>query len=263
MTTDPLSLRFDGVRRLYGNRALGQFAEAHVLVVGLGGVGSWAVEALARTGVGALTLVDFDDVCISNTNRQIHALQGEVGRPKVKALQDRIFKINPDCKVRVVQDFYSADQDENLFRQPFDCVLDAIDKTLNKEELALACRENRTPLVVVGSAGGLRDPSLVRVKDLSQTLEDTMLSNMRKTLRRRHGFPRGKEKFAIPAVFSMEKPAYVNGDGCVTFERPPELKGALDCAGGLGSSMAVTTTFAMFAVSEVLKIVEKNGRAYL
>src|SRR5690242_17209179 len=201
---DPYERRFGGVGRLYGAAALERLRRAHVCVVGLGGVGSWAVEALARSGIGQLTLVDLDDVCISNVNRQIHALEGELGQPKVEAMTRRVKAINPDCLVRPVHSFFLKSNAEGLFQTRFDAVVDAIDSPSLKGLLIATCKERGIPVVVAGGAGGRQDPTAIEVIDLAFSSGDRLLQEVRRKLRRVYGFPRGDRPFGVECVISRE-----------------------------------------------------------
>jgi tRNA A37 threonylcarbamoyladenosine dehydratase len=244
--------RFGGIARLYGERALERFRAAHVCVIGVGGVGSWVVEALARSAVGQLTLIDLDNVAESNINRQIQALSSTVGMPKIEALQARIAQINPFCKVTLVEDFI----DENNLGQMigegrFDYVVDAIDSVKAKAALIAWCRERAIPLVTIGGAGGQVDPTKIEVRDLARTEQEPLLKKVRKILRARYGFARGeKNKYHIDAVFSMEPLRYPeSGDAC---EIDANSITGLNCA-GFGSSMVVTATFGMVAAGHLLR----------
>ena len=201
---DAYDERFVGVARLFGAAALARLRHAHVCVVGLGGVGSWVVEALARTGLGQLTLVDFDTVCLSNTNRQIQALVDELGRPKAEVLARRVAAINPDCQVQPLVLAFSQLTAEQLLRTRFDFVVDAIDQTANKCLLIARCHQRGLPIVTIGGARGRRDPTQVRVTDLAFSAYDGLLDQVRTRLRRLYGFPRGKTPFGIDCVFSPE-----------------------------------------------------------
>jgi tRNA A37 threonylcarbamoyladenosine dehydratase len=244
--------RFGGIARLYGERALERFRAAHVCVIGVGGVGSWVVEALARSAIGQLTLIDLDNVAESNINRQIQALSSTVGMPKIEALQARIAQINPFCKVTLVEDFI----DENNLVQMigegrFDYVVDAIDSVKAKAALIAWCRERAIPLVTIGGAGGQVDPTRIEVRDLARTEQEPLLKKVRKILRARYGFARGeKNKYHIDAVFSMEPLRYPeSGDAC---EIDANSITGLNCA-GFGSSMVVTATFGMVAAGHLLR----------
>jgi tRNA A37 threonylcarbamoyladenosine dehydratase len=254
--------RFAGIDRLYGRGAGLRLGDLHVAVVGLGGVGSWAVEALARSGVGRLTLIDADDICLSNTSRQLHALDGHYGRNKGVALEERAVAINPTIAVEVVQEFLIAANLEAMLARGFDLVIDACDSVRSKLDLVVACKRRKLPLVVVGSAGGRTDPTLVRVRDLSRTEHDALLALMRKRLRADHGFPRNADRyFGIPAVYSMENVKYPHPDGSVSGVRPglePAAAFKLDCGGGLGSATHVTGAFAFAAVGRGLELLLKK-----
>jgi len=251
--------RFGGIDRLYGAGAVARLADAHVCVVGVGGVGSWAVEALARSGVGELTLIDADDVCVSNTNRQAHALDGEYGRAKVEVMAQRARAINPAIRVHALAEFLST---SNLWAllgrdglRPYDAVLDACDALKVKIEMIAFCKRRKIPIVVSGSAGGRIDPTLVVARDLSRTEHDALLALVRQKLRDDYGWTRNpKRYFGVQAVFSRENANYPQADGSVCKTRMSG-EGALklDCAGGLGAATHLTGTFAFVAVSRVLE----------
>ena len=192
---DSFPSRFGGLGRLYGSAALARLRCAHVCVVGLGGVGSWAVEALARSGIGHLTLIDLDDVCISNVNRQIHALDGALGKPKVEVMASRVAAINPDCVIDPVHSFFLKSNASHLLETRFDAVLDAIDSPSLKCVLISSCRERHIPVTVVGGAGGRQDPTAIHVTDLAFSSGDRLLQYVRRKLRREYGFPRGDQDF--------------------------------------------------------------------
>src|SRR5690606_33436355 len=200
-----LQERFAGIDRLYGVGAAQWLAGRRVAVVGLGGVGSWLVEALARSAVGTLVLVDADDLCVSNTNRQLPALEGQYGRGKAQVLAERCRAINPRVEARPVAQFLTAGNLESLLGEGFDLVVDACDSFRTKVEAIAWCRRRKQPVLTVGSAGGRTDPTLVRVRDLSRTEHDAMLALVRKKLRAEFGFPRNPQRFfGVPAVYSLE-----------------------------------------------------------
>jgi len=244
--------RFGGVGRLFGATALERLRKAHVCVVGLGGIGSWAVEALARSGVGELTLIDMDDVCISNVNRQLHALNGELGKPKVEVMAARVQAINPDCLVHALHSFFLKSNAEEILQAGFDAVLDAIDSPSLKALLLAECLKRNLPVVTTGAAGGRRDPTALEVIDLAFSNHDRLLAYVRGLLRRRHDFPRGDRPFGIECVVSREQVVYPKRDGTVC----PSRKGAtdlrLDCNSGFGTASFVTGTFGMVAASRIL-----------
>lgn len=242
--------RFSGVRRLYGEAGFQKLCAAHVCVVGIGGVGSWCVEALARTAVGRLTLIDLDMVAESNTNRQIHALEGIYGKAKVDAMAERIAQINPSCQVDRIEDFVTADNLEQTLGRGFDVVIDAIDQARVKTAMIDFCRRKGQSLIVVGAAGGQTDPTQVCFSDLSQTIQDPLLAKVRASLRREHGFPR-QGKFGVPAVYSTEPLRYPQARG--ECEVRPTATG-LNCA-GFGSSVCVTSVFGMTAASRAIEFI--------
>jgi tRNA A37 threonylcarbamoyladenosine dehydratase len=251
--------RFGGIKRLFGVDGQERLARAHVCVVGIGGVGSWAVEALARTGVGALTLVDLDEVCISNVNRQLHAVTGQFGRPKVEVIAARVELINPNCKVNALHSLYTAKTSDEILATKFDVVLDAIDQTAMKALLIARCCEKQIPVVTTGGAGGRRDPTALRVADLAQSTHDGLLSATRKILRDEYGFPREpKKKFGVPCVFSPEPQVFPAADGSVCAEREEGSSLRLDCRSGYGTATFVTGAFGFAAAAEVVKVLTKS-----
>jgi tRNA A37 threonylcarbamoyladenosine dehydratase len=246
--------RFGALARLYGESALEKLSRAHVCIVGVGGVGSWTVEALARSGIGALTLIDLDDVCITNTNRQLPALDGQLGRPKIDVLAERIRLINPACRVTCHAQYFTQGTAEELLAERYDFAVDAIDKVAHKCQLILACRERQLPILTIGGAGGKRDGTMVRVHDLSHTEHDEMLRQLRRKLRREHDFPHVQHaSWGIPAVFSPEKPVFPWADGVCRAEPEPDSILRLDCASGFGSACHVTAAFGLAAAGEVVR----------
>jgi tRNA A37 threonylcarbamoyladenosine dehydratase len=252
--------RFGGIARLYGERALERFRKAHVCVIGVGGVGSWIVEALARSAVGRLTLIDLDNVAESNINRQIQALSTTVGMPKIEALKQRIALINPYCEVELVEDFIDLDNIPQMVAPgKFDYVFDAIDSVKAKAALIAHCRDHAIPLIVIGGAGGQLDPTRIEVRDLARTEQEPLLKKVRKILRAQYGFAKGeKNKYHIDAVFSMEPLRYPEaGDACAIDAN--SITG-LNCA-GFGSSMVVTATFGMVAAGHMLRKMAEQANA--
>ena len=246
--------RFGGIKRLYGAAGQERLQRAHVCVIGIGGVGSWAVEALARTGVGQLTLVDLDDICISNVNRQLHAVTGEFGKPKVAAMAERVKLINPDCTVHAAHMLFTASTAKQILATKFDCVLDAIDSTEMKARLIAGCCQRKLHIVTVGGAGGRRDPTALRHADLARATHDRLLSATRKTLRDEFGFPRDpKKNFGVDCVYSTERQVYPAKDGSVCAERQPDAALRLDCRTGYGTATFVTGAFGFVAAAEVVK----------
>lgn len=254
--------RFGGIGRLYGQEALERFRHSHVAVIGIGGVGTWAAEALARSGIGELTLVDLDEICITNINRQLHALEGQVGRSKSQAMAERIALINPSCRIHAEDCFYSERNAEGLLNRSLSGVIDAIDAVRPKCHLLAECRQRELPVVTCGGAGGRQDATRIEVADLSRSHNDALLHQVRKNLRSNYGFPSGeksKRKFGIPAVFSAENPVFPQADGCVAEERPEDLPTGLRCDAGYGTATHMTATFGMLAVGELLRILASDG----
>lgn len=235
--------RFGGLDRLYGEGTRLIFHAAHVAVIGVGGVGSWAVEGLARSGIGHLTLIDFDHVVVSNINRQIQALDSTLGMAKTEALNRRIADINPACQVTVIDDFLS---EENMARllppDTFDAVIDACDEARVKAALINHAHRNSLPLVVCGAAGGKWDPLTLRAADIGQATHDALLARVRYLLRREYKLlPRKNGKFGTPCLY-LEQPA--RKTNCIT--------GDLSCS-GYGSAVTVTATMGFAAAAHVLQ----------
>jgi len=246
--------RFGGLARLYGADALPRLLAAHVCVVGVGGVGSWVVEGLARSGVGALTLVDLDDVCLTNVNRQLPAHDGNIGRPKVAALAERVKLINPACRVTTAADYFTAKTADALLTARFDWVVDCIDLMSNKALLIAECTRRGQPVVTVGSAGGRCDPTRIRVSDLGGSHGDELLRQVRKKLRRDHGFAKGEgNDYGIPCVSTQEQPVFPWADGTCAAEPEPGSSLRLDCATGFGTAVFITGTFGLVAAGEVVR----------
>jgi tRNA A37 threonylcarbamoyladenosine dehydratase len=245
-------VRFGGIRRLYSTDGLERLRQAHVCVIGLGGVGSWAVEALARSGIGTLTLVDMDDICVSNVNRQIHATDSEIHKPKVEVLTARVHSINPACVVHAHRAFFVQANARQLLEPRYDFVFDAIDAVREKALCLALCRELHLPVITSGGAGGRRDPTRVTLDDLSRATHDRLLQSLRKQLRSGHGFPRGDKKFGVECVFSPEPPVFPHPDGtvCETREAGGDLR--LDCRSGFGSATFVTGTFGFVAAARIV-----------
>jgi len=250
---DSYAGRFAGIARLYGKEGLDRLRRAHVCVVGLGGVGSWAVEALARSGIGALTLVDLDDVCISNVNRQLHAVEGDLGRPKVEVMARRVQAINPDCFVHPLQVFFLKSNANEILRPRFDYVLDAFDSPSRKCLLIALCCERGLPVITSGAAAGRRDPTAVEVTDLAFSSHDRLLQEVRGKLRSRHGFPRGNQPFGVECVLSREPAVYPAADGAVC-DAPAQAQDLrIDCNTGFGTASFVTGTFGFVAAARMVQ----------
>ena len=268
--------RFGGVARLYGKAGLARFRSARVCVVGVGGVGSWVVEALARSAIGHITMIDLDNVAESNVNRQLHAMSDTLGMAKVSALAARIRLINPFCEVVEIEDFLTEDNvDAMLGTAGFDYVIDAIDNVRAKSALIAWCRKQQLPLITIGSAGGQMDPTRIEIRDLARTEQEPLLAKVRKRLRSHYGFPRGdKSRFGIDAVFStepvrfpvMEETCAIGSDGdaeaavadggahALATDAAAGASGVtgLNC-GGFGSSVVVTASFGLAAAARALQ----------
>jgi len=262
---DDYHRRFGGVARLYGADGLARLEAANVCVIGVGGVGSWAAEALARNAVGRITLIDLDHIAQSNTNRQIHALGDAYGRAKVEAMAERIVAINPRCRVTAVDDFVTEDNVAAML-SGFDYVIDAIDAVKVKIAILGWARREGVRVITCGSAGGQIDPTRVRVDDFARTVQDPMLAKVRGTLRRQWGWSRDpKKKFGIPAVYSDEPLRYPEPaqQACEIDEVPPAPRQGpqgLACA-GFGSSVGVTAVFGFVVASTVINTLASGDPA--
>ncbi|WP_069384415.1 tRNA cyclic N6-threonylcarbamoyladenosine(37) synthase TcdA [Halomonas caseinilytica] len=252
--SDDHELRFGGIQRLYGTRAAARFRQAHVVVAGVGGVGSWAVEALARSGIGRLTLIDLDDVCVSNVNRQLHALDGTIGRPKVEVLAERCRAIQPGIEVIADTAFITPGNLAERLPEDADHVIDAIDSVVAKAALIAWCKRRKLPITVTGAAGGQTDPTRIRTADLTRTEHDPLLAKVRARLRRDHGFSRNpRRRFSVECVYSDEQLVYPDAEGEVCHTKPGAGESTrLDCASGFGAATFVTGSFGFVAASRVL-----------
>ncbi|MBR9727605.1 tRNA cyclic N6-threonylcarbamoyladenosine(37) synthase TcdA [Shewanella intestini] len=251
--------RFGGIARLYGQAALQQFHDSHVCVVGIGGVGTWVAESLARSGIGQITLIDLDDICVTNTNRQSHATALTIGQSKVEVMAKRINDINPQCQVNQIEDFVTLDNIETLFPAKanggsIDYVIDCIDAVKQKAALIAWCKRNKVNIVTIGGAGGKTDPTRIQLTDLSKTIQDPLLAKVRQILRKEYNFSKNlQRRFAIDAVYSTQHLVYPQTDGSVCASKA-DMNGSarMDCASGFGSVTMVTGTFGFVAVSRVL-----------
>ena len=260
MTAVDFARRFGGVKRLYGDAGLTKLQAAHIVVVGIGGVGSWAAEALARNAVGTITLVDLDNIAESNVNRQIHAVDGEFGKAKVTAMAERIRAINPACVVREIEDFVTVDNASKMFNFHFDCLVDCIDDAAAKAVLAAHCQSVKTPLIMSGSAGGRLDSTRIKVADLSLVTNDKLLAKVRNVLRRDYAFPKASHtnksaKFGIACVYSDE-PTIRPEAACETDSGDTTNNSitGLNCA-GYGSSVCVTAPMGFAAAQLAINLI--------
>lgn len=257
--------RFAGIARLYGRIALAHFQQAHVAVVGIGGVGSWAAEALVRSGIGRITLIDLDDICVSNTNRQLHTSSATIGRDKVEVMAERLQAIWPHCQVHAVSDFVSKDNLNQLIPPELDYVVDAIDSVAAKVALIAHCKRHKIPVITTGGAGGQTDPTQIQIADLTQTTHDPLLAKVRNTLRRDYHYSRNpKRRYGIDCVYSTEQLKYPRPDGTVCQQKQSgNGPMRLDCSGGFGAVTVVTASFGMAAVARLLqKLANKATSQY-
>ena len=248
--TSNFEFRFGGIGRLYGADGLERLRNAHVCIVGIGGVGSWAVESLVRSAIGKLTLVDLDDVCESNINRQIHAVDGVIGQPKTEAMAARCRLINPECTVRVLHSFYTSKTAETILNTHYDYVFDAIDSVNHKVDLIARCRRLKIPIISSGGAGGRMDISQIKIADLTRSHNDRLLARVRKKLRQEYNFPRNeKRRFQVPCIYSPEDAVYP--EACELDEEKTSHR--LDCSSGYGAATHITGTFGFMAAAHIVK----------
>lgn len=256
--------RFLGFAQLVGAEAYERIARASVCVVGLGGVGSWTVEALARCGVGSLTLVDLDEVCVTNVNRQLHALSSTVGTSKAEVLGARVREINPECSVRVLKRFFSEKTADEILGGGYSLVLDTIDTAEHKVTLLAECTRRAIPVITVGSAGNRTAPTSARVEDLSKTIHDPLLMIVRKKLRQDYAFPRGERtRFDIPCVYAplQRGPSEGEEESCEVGGYQPRARGK-SCNAGLGSAVFMTGTIGFIAASEAISFLSREKPAH-
>lgn len=233
-----VDIGFRGVKALYGEESFKKFQQAKILIIGLGGVGSWIAESLVRSGFIHLSLVDLDEICISNTNRQIHTTSKTLGKSKVLTMKSRLEEINPLVKIKAIEDFYTNETSEAILEETsYSWVIDAIDTLQYKAYLVDQCLKKEIPLIMAGSAGGKKDPSQLRVADINLSYHDPLLQRLRKKLRRDYQYPRDKKPYGVPCIFTPEesKQAY-----CTDYQTA-----RLDCSGSLGSSCIFTASMGL------------------
>ena len=248
--------RFASMQRLYGQEKAHFIPHLHICVIGIGGVGSWAVEALARSGVGEITLIDNDDIALSNINRQIHTLDSTIDQAKVLAMQERVLQINPQCRCHAIDDLVTQNNLDKYFQKEhsFDYVIDAIDSAKHKSALIYYCKRNKIPIISTGGAGGLLNPTAIEVLDLSKTYNDPLAAKVRSELRYRYNFSRNtKKRFGVECVFSTEQQVYPQADGSIGQAKPDTKGVSLDCNFGYGSSSCVTSVFGFVAAARVIE----------
>lgn len=253
MSDQEYQQRFGGLRRLYGDEAFAYLSQLHFCVIGIGGVGSWVVEALARSGIGRLTLVDYDEIAATNINRQLHSLSETLNRKKIEVMKQRVLQINPDCQLDLIDDFLIMDNHAEILSRGYDYVVDAIDSIKFKAALIYYCKRNKIPVITTGGAGGLTDARKISIDDLSRTWNDALAAKVRSRLRDDYGFSRNpKRKFGIDCVFSSQQPVYPKEDGSVSYEKPGIHGLSLDCSLGYGASVCVTASFGFMAAAHAI-----------
>ncbi|WP_111642527.1 tRNA cyclic N6-threonylcarbamoyladenosine(37) synthase TcdA [Marinimicrobium alkaliphilum] len=253
--TDSYRQRFGAITRIYGAQALPRLARAHFAVVGLGGVGSWVAEALARTGVGSLTLIELDGVCVSNTNRQLHTTADTIGASKLQVMAERLRAINPEITLHLQDTFLTKENTERLIGPEHHVVIDAIDSAFTKAHLVAYCSRKKLRLVCIGSSGGKTDPLKIVVSDLAQTVYDPLFRKMRSLLYGQYQFRKDRNKrFRVDAVYSTEQMLFPQADGSVCVGQKGGDGGIkLDCGSGLGSLVMVTGSFGFVAAAKAVE----------
>ena len=252
--------RFSGIGRLYGMKALEYLSGAYIIVVGLGGVGSWVVEALARSGINHLLVIDLDEICITNTNRQIHAIEGNIGKNKAITLQKRVALINPNCQVVAIEDFMTEDNVSEYIVKNCDFVVDCIDDAKVKSSILNYSKRNKIPIITVGGVGGKVDATKLQIKDLSQSYQDPLLAKTKQNLKKRYGWK--NKKFGIPCVFSSEQLRYPINDGVCFSKGALQGVSSMDCSNGFGAITHMTGTAGFFVVNYVInKMISKTNNS--
>ena len=253
--------RFAGIGRLYGADALPRLVESHVMVVGIGGVGSWAAEALARSGIGRISLVDLDDICVTNINRQLHAVTSSVGQMKTEAIAQRILDINPECQVVCHETFLTNNNLSDLLDDRPTYVLDCIDSVKNKAALIAYCKRQKIRIITTGAAGGQIDPTQIQIADLNKTVNDPLARKVRSILRRDYGFSRNVSRnYSVPCVFSLEQLKYPQADGSVCQTKQFDGESTrLDCNSGFGSVTMVTASFGFTAAARIVERIARDA----
>lgn len=257
MTTANTATRFSGLSRLYGSSGLMKLQNANIAVVGIGGVGSWSAEALARTAVGNITLIDLDDIALSNVNRQLHALSSTIEASKVEVMKQRILDINPQCNVTAIEDFVTTETLQDYITTSFDVVIDAVDSIKAKAAMIAFCKRNKIKIITVGGAGGQLDPLKITCNDLAKTIQDPLAAKLRSELRRFYHFSKNsKRNFGVECVYSTEQLRYPQSDGSISFEKDQQQgAGKMDCATGFGAFVGVTATFGLVAATRAIQFV--------
>jgi len=251
--------KFGTLSRVYGEDLCDALRSAHVCVIGIGGVGSWAVESLVRSGIGEITLVDGDTIARSNMNRQVHTLESTIGQHKVGAMQSRIADINAACCCHTIDQHIDDDNLRDIIERGYDCVIDAIDSIKYKAAIVYCCKRNKIPVVMTGGAGGLTDPVKTAITDLARTWNDPLAASVRSRLRHKYGYTRNtKRSFGIPCVFSSEQQRYPDKDGRPGYCKPGVAGLSLDCGFGYGSIVSVTASFGFAAAAKAVEMIART-----
>lgn len=252
--------RFGGLIRLYGTQACYKLLHSHILIIGIGGVGSWIAEALARSGIGKITLMDLDEICVTNTNRQVHTNCETIGQSKTTVMAKRLKGINPELIVNCIEDFLSKDNIAEYITPEFSLVFDAIDNAIDKAEVIAYCKKNAYPIITIGSSGGKKDPSQITYGDVTKTPGDPMFLKIRNNLRRKHGFSRDTQQaFDVEAIYSAEPMTYPDNKGETSNSKAFIDAGEkLDCGSGYGASTMITASFGLLAASRAIHLITNN-----
>jgi tRNA A37 threonylcarbamoyladenosine dehydratase len=249
--------RFSGLGRLFGTAGVIKLKQANVCVIGIGGVGAWVAEALARSGINQITLIDLDDVALTNINRQLHALSSTLDKSKIEVMQARILDINPDATVTLIEDFVTPDNVYDYLSPNYDVVIDAADSVKAKAAIIACCKRLKRKVICVGGAGGQTDPLQIAKADLAKTIQDPLLAKVRSELRRFYNFSKNpKRNFGVECIYSTEQLKYPRLDGSVT-QQKQNSQGAskMDCATGFGAFVGVTASFGMIAASRAIEYI--------
>ncbi|MFT7505505.1 MAG: tRNA A37 threonylcarbamoyladenosine dehydratase [Gammaproteobacteria bacterium] len=251
--------RFSGLARLYSDQGLNKLQHANVCVIGIGGVGSWVAEALARSGINKLTLIDLDDVSISNINRQLHALNSTLNQSKIEVMSERIADINPDCHTQLIEDFITPENVSEYLCDNFDVVIDAADSVMAKAAIIAYCKRQKIKVICIGGAGGQRDPLQITKGDLAKTIQDPLLAKVRSQLRRFHHFSNNpKRNFGVECIYSTEQLKYPTASGGITQQKQTSQGASkMDCSTGFGAFVGVTATFGLIAASRAIEYIVK------
>ncbi len=246
--------RFAGIARLYGRDGQNSLKNAHVTVIGLGGVGSWSVECLARTGVGNLCIIDLDDIAVSNINRQIHALSSTIGESKTSVLGQRCTEINPDINIQIVEDFAVAENLTDIIPHQTNVIIDAVDAVAAKAAIVHFAKRIKKKVITIGGAGGQKDPLKIKKGDLAKTIQDPLAAKVRSELRRNYGFSKNpKRRFGVECIYSTEQLTFPTEDGGISHQKQQlQGSGKMDCATGYGAYTGVTCTFGMIAATSAI-----------